>query len=31
MRIAPTLMASIAAPVRKDIPEKESHAKVKLD
>ena len=31
MRIAPTLMAPIAAPVTKDTLEKESHAKVKLD
>ena len=31
MRIAPTLMAHIAAHVRKDTPEKERHAKVKLD
>ena len=31
MRIAPTLMAPIAAPVVKDTLEKESHAKVKLD
>ena len=31
MRIVPTLMAPIAAPVRKDTLEKESHAKVKLD
>ena len=30
-RIAPTLMALIAAPVMKDTLEKESHAKVKLD
>ena len=30
MRIAPTLMAHIAAPVRKDTLEKD-HAKVKLD
>ena len=31
MRIVQTLMAHIAAPVRKDTLEKESHAKVKLD
>ena len=31
MQIVPTLMAPIAAPVRKDTLEKESHAKVKLD
>ena len=31
MRIVPTLMASIAAPVKKDTLQKESHAKVKLD
>ena len=31
MQIAPTLMAPIVAPVRKDTLEKESHAKVKLD
>ena len=31
MRIFQTLTAPIAAPVRKDTPEKESHAKVKLD
>ena len=31
MRIAPTLTAPIAAPVRKDTLEKESRAKVKLD
>ena len=31
MRIAPTLMAPIAALVMKDTLEKESHAKVKLD
>ena len=31
MRIAPTLTAPTAAPVRKDTLEKESHAKVKLD
>ena len=31
MRIAPTPMAPIAAPVRKDTLEKESHAKVKLN
>ena len=31
MRIAPTLMALIAAPVMKDTLEKEIHAKVKLD
>ena len=31
MRIAPTLMAPIAAPVRKDTLEKESHVKVKFD
>ena len=31
MRIAPTLMALIAAPVMKDTLEKESHAKVKWD
>ena len=31
MRIVQTLMAHIAAPVRKDTPEKESHAKVKVD
>ena len=30
MRIVQTLMAPIAAPVRKDTLEKESHAKVKL-
>ena len=31
MRIVQTLMAPIAAAVRKDTLEKESHAKVKLD
>ena len=31
MRVAPTPMAPIAVPVRKDTLEKESHAKVKLD
>ena len=31
MRIVPTLMAPIAASVEKDILEKESHVKVKLD
>ena len=31
MRIVQTLMAPIAAPVRKDTLEKESHAEVKLD
>ena len=31
MRTAPTLMAPIAAPVRKDTVEKENHAEVKLD
>ena len=31
MRIVQTLMVPIAAPVRKDTLEKESHAKVKLD
>ena len=31
MRIVPTLMAPMAAPVGKDTLEKESHAKVKLD
>ena len=31
LRIVPTLMAPIAAPVKKDTLEKESHAKVKLN
>ena len=31
MRIVQTLMAPIAAPVRKDTLEKESHVEVKLD
>ena len=31
MRVVQTLMAPMAAPVRKDTLEKESHAKVKLD
>ena len=31
MRVVQTLMAPMAAPVRKDTQEKESHAKVKSD